>query len=36
LNVHEVNDVRLTEIHTAELLVPEARALEFEVAIGIY
>jgi len=28
LNVHGVNDVRQTEIHTAELLVPEPRASE--------
>ena len=28
-----VNDVRLTEIHTAEPLVPEANAFEVEVAI---
>jgi len=34
LNVHEVNDVRQTEIHTAEPLVPEPRAFEFEMAIG--
>jgi len=28
LNVHEVNDVRQTEIHTGEPLVPEPRSLE--------
>jgi hypothetical protein len=33
LNVHGVNDVRRTEIHTAEPLVPEPSALEFELAI---
>jgi hypothetical protein len=33
LNVHEVNDVRQTEIHTAEPPVPEPRAFEFEMAI---
>jgi hypothetical protein len=31
LNVHEVNDVRQTEIHTAEPLVPEPSALEVEI-----
>ena len=30
LNVHGVNDVRQTEIHPAEPLVPEPRAFEFE------
>ena len=33
LNVHEVNDVRQTEIHTAEPLVPEPSASELELAI---
>ena len=33
LNVHGVNDVRQTEIHTAEPLVPEPSAFEFELAI---
>ena len=33
LNVHEVNDVRQTEIHTAEPLVPEPSAFEFEMAV---
>jgi len=33
LNVYEVNDVRQTEIHTAEPLVPEPSASEFELAI---
>jgi len=28
LKVHEVNDVRQTEIHTAEPLVPEPSAFE--------
>ena len=30
LNVHGVNDVRQTEIHTAEPTVPEPSAFEFE------
>jgi hypothetical protein len=34
LNVHGVNDVRKTEIHTAEPAVPEPNALEFHMAIG--
>ena len=33
LNVHGVNDIRHTEIHTAEPLVPEPSAFEFELAI---
>jgi hypothetical protein len=33
LNVHGVNDVRQTEIHTAEPLVPETSASEIELAI---
>ena len=33
LNVHGVNDVRQTEIHTAEPLVPEPSASEVELAI---
>ena len=33
LNVHGVNDVRQTEIHTAEPLVPEPSACEVELAI---
>jgi len=33
LNVHWVNDVRQTEIHTAEPLVPEPSASEVELAI---
>jgi len=33
LNVHGVNDVRKTEIHTAEPLVPEPSAFEVEMAI---
>jgi hypothetical protein len=33
LNVHWVNDVRQTEIHTAEPLVPEFINFEFEMAI---
>jgi hypothetical protein len=33
LNIHVVNDVRQTEIHTAELLVPEPIAIEVELAI---
>jgi len=31
-NVHVVKDVRQAEIHTAELLVHEPRATEFELA----
>jgi len=33
LNVHGVNDVRQTEIHTAKPLIPEPSAPEFELAI---
>jgi hypothetical protein len=33
LNVHEVSEVNQAEIHTAEPLVPEASALEVELAI---
>jgi hypothetical protein len=33
LNVHGVSGVRQAEIHTAEPLVPEPSALEFELAI---
>ena len=33
LNVHGVNDVRQTKIHTAEPPVPEPSASEFELAI---
>jgi len=33
LNVHRVNEVRQTEIHTAEPLVPEPSAFEVELAI---
>ena len=33
LNVHEVNDVRKTEIHTVEPLVPGPSAFEFAIAI---
>jgi len=33
LNVHGINDVRQTEIHTAEPLVPEPSACEFELPI---
>jgi hypothetical protein len=32
LNVHWVNDVRQTEIHTAEPLVPEPSSSEVEIA----
>jgi hypothetical protein len=32
-NVHGVNGVRQTEIHTAETLVPEPSVFEFELAI---
>jgi hypothetical protein len=33
LNIHGVNDVRQTEVHTAEPLVPEPTAFEVEMAI---
>jgi hypothetical protein len=33
LNLHGVNDIRQTELHTAELLVPQPSAFEFELAI---
>jgi hypothetical protein len=33
LNVHGVNDVRQTEIYTAEPLVPEPSSSEVEIAI---
>ena len=33
LNVHGVSEVRRAEIHTAERLVPEPRALEVDLAI---
>ena len=33
LNIHEVNDVRQTEIHTAEPLVSEPRVFEVKLAI---
>ena len=33
LNVHRVNDVRQTKMHTAEPLVPEPSASEVELAI---
>jgi kynurenine formamidase len=32
LNIHGVNEVRQTEVHTAEPLVPEPSAFEFEMA----
>ena len=34
LNVHGVNDVRQTELHTAEPLVPEPSAFDVEMAVG--
>ena len=34
LNIHGVNDIRQTEVHTAEPLVPEPSASEVELAIG--
>ena len=34
LNVHGVNDVRQTEIHTVEPPVPDPSAVEVEVAVG--
>jgi hypothetical protein len=33
LNIHEVNYVRYTELHTAEPLVPEPSTCEVELAI---
>jgi hypothetical protein len=33
LNVHGVNDVKQTEIHTSEPLLPEPSAFEVELAI---
>jgi hypothetical protein len=33
LNIHGVNDVRQTEIHTAESLLPEPSSFEVEIAI---
>jgi hypothetical protein len=33
LNIHGINDVRQTEVHTAEPLVPEPSAFEVEMAI---
>jgi hypothetical protein len=33
LNVHGVNDIRQTEIHTAEPLVPEPSSSEVEIAV---
>ena len=33
LTVHRVNDVRLRKIHTAEPLVPEPSASDFEISI---
>jgi hypothetical protein len=33
LNVHQVNNVKQTELHTAETLVPEPSAFEVEVAV---
>jgi hypothetical protein len=33
LSVHKVNDVRHTEVHTAELLEPEPSSFEVEIVI---
>jgi len=33
VNVHGVSDIRQTEIHTAESLMPELNAFEVEMAI---
>ena len=33
MNVHGVNDIKHTVIHTAESLVPEQNAFEFELVI---
>jgi hypothetical protein len=32
--VHRVSDVRQTEIHTAETLVPDPSTIDFEIAIA--
>ena len=34
LNIHGIYDVRQTEVHTAERLVPETGAFEVKMAIG--
>jgi hypothetical protein len=34
LNVHGVNDVRQTELHTAEPLAPEPSDFDVEMAVG--
>ena len=34
LNMHGVNDVRQTELHTAEPLVPEPSVFDVEKAVG--
>jgi hypothetical protein len=34
LNIYRVSDVRLIEIHIADLLVPDPSPLEFEIAIA--
>jgi hypothetical protein len=34
LNVHRVSDVRQIEIHVAELLVPDPRPFEVEIAVA--
>jgi NADH:ubiquinone oxidoreductase subunit C len=36
LNLHGVNYVRQTEIHTAEQLIPEASAFEVEILLKSY
>jgi hypothetical protein len=33
LNVHDINDIRQAEVHTAKPLVPEPSFLEIEIAI---
>jgi hypothetical protein len=34
LNVHRIGDVRHTEIHTAESIVPEPSSFEVEIAVA--
>jgi len=33
LNVHGINDTRQTEVHTAELLIPEPSSFEVEIPV---
>jgi hypothetical protein len=34
LNVHDVKDIRQTQIYTAEQLVPETSSFEVEITVG--